>query len=136
MKKKFYIFIISSICIIPILIVGTGCIHKKVYNENVRDYLVYNVNSLPEDLLLVSDNNIRKQDLNLCLFEGLVSFDKDGKTIPALASEWKISSDKLTYTFNIRENAMWSNGDKIVAKDFEDFFSRILKEKIIFIDVN
>ncbi|NFF60855.1 peptide ABC transporter substrate-binding protein [Clostridium botulinum] len=129
MKKKFYIFIISSICISLILIVGTGCIHKKVYNENVRDYLVYNVDSLPEDLLLVSDNNIRKQDLNLCLFEGLVSFDKEGKTIPALASEWKISSDKLTYTFNIRENAMWSNGDKIVAKDFEDFFSRILKEK-------
>lgn len=129
MKKKFYIFVVSIIFIMLIAILGTGCIHKKVYNENVRDYLVYNVGTLPENLLLVSDNNIRKQDLNLCLFDGLVSFDKDGKIVPALASEWKISSDKLTYTFNIRENAMWSNGDKIVSKDFQDFFSRILKEK-------
>jgi len=55
----------------------------------------------------------------LSLYEGLVS--KNTKTLaiePGVAESWDISGDGLVYTFHIRENARWSNGDKLVANDF------------------
>ena len=128
MKKKLYIYLVVVLLFIG-LFIEKGCITKKVYNENVRDYLVYSVNSMPQDLLLLDDDNIRKKDLQIALFDGLVSMDEKGKIVPGLASSWSVSKDKLSYTFKIREDARWSNGDKIVPQDFVEFFSRILKEK-------
>lgn len=115
--------------LISIMILSNGCMQKKVYNHSVRDYMVYNMESLPMDLLMLNSSSIRQQDLILALFEGLVSTDSEGNIVPALASNWQISGDGLTYIFKIRENAKWSDGSRITAEDFEDFFSRILKEE-------
>jgi oligopeptide transport system substrate-binding protein len=55
----------------------------------------------------------------LSLYEGLVS--KNIKTLaiePGVAESWEISDDGLIYTFHIRNDAKWSNGDKLVANDF------------------
>lgn len=125
MKK----FLGAFLCFILIIPIARASIDKKVYNQSVRNYVVYNMEQLPKDLLSLDDDNIRKQDLILALFDGLVATDKDGKIIPALASKWSISKDKLTYTFNIRDDAKWNDGKKIVADDFVNFFSRILREE-------
>lgn len=53
------------------------------------------------------------------LFEGLVG--KDPKTlapVPAVAESWAVSEDGLQYTFKLRDDAKWSNGDDLVAEDF------------------
>lgn len=53
------------------------------------------------------------------LFEGLVS--KDPKTlapIPGVAESWQVSDDGRFYTFTIRDDARWSNGDAVTAHDF------------------
>ncbi|GAF93677.1 unnamed protein product, partial [marine sediment metagenome] len=48
------------------------------------------------------------------LFEGLVSVHpKTLKPIPAMAESWKISQKGKVYTFKIRKNAKWSNGDPV-----------------------
>ncbi|MGE7950258.1 peptide ABC transporter substrate-binding protein [Lysinibacillus xylanilyticus] len=52
------------------------------------------------------------------IFEGLTTLDDDAKPVPAAAESWEISDDKLTYTFKLRD-AKWSNGDPVVAGDFE-----------------
>ena len=52
------------------------------------------------------------------LYEGLVSEEANGNYIPGVAESWTISDDGKTYRFKIRENALWSNGDRIVAEDF------------------
>lgn len=52
------------------------------------------------------------------LYEGLVSEAPDGELIPGAAERWGISEDLKTYTFYIRENARWSNGDPVTAHDF------------------
>jgi len=52
------------------------------------------------------------------VFEGLTVSDADGKPTPGIAEDWKISDDKKTYTFKLRD-AKWSNGDPVVAGDFE-----------------
>lgn len=60
------------------------------------------------------------------VLEGLTTFDKDGKVVPAIAESWEQSEDGKTWTFKLRKDAIWSNGDKITAKDFEYSFKRTL----------
>lgn len=61
------------------------------------------------------------------LFEPLVSFDpKTLKPVPALAESWDVSPDGLAYTFRLRADAKWSNGEPITAQDCVDSWKRIL----------
>ena len=50
--------------------------------------------------------------------DGLYQADADGNAIPALAANTEISEDGLTYTFTIRDDAVWSNGTPVTADDF------------------
>jgi oligopeptide transport system substrate-binding protein len=52
------------------------------------------------------------------LFEGLVSYSAEGTLIGAAASRWEISDDGLQYTFWLRPEGRWSNGETVVAQDF------------------
>lgn len=57
--------------------------------------------------------------------EGLVRND-NGTIVPGVAEYWDISSDNLTYTFHLRDNAMWSDGSPLTAYDFEYSYLRLL----------
>jgi len=50
--------------------------------------------------------------------DGLKQMDADGAAVNALCAEESISEDGLTYTFKIRDDAFWSNGDPVTAADF------------------
>jgi oligopeptide transport system substrate-binding protein len=52
------------------------------------------------------------------LFEGLLTQNADGTLAPGVAERWETSGDKKTYTFYLRDNARWSNGDPVTAHDF------------------
>jgi len=59
------------------------------------------------------------------MFEGLVYVDQvSGEIKPGQAEKWSISSDGLTYTFNLRANLKWSDGQPLTAKDFEYAWKR------------
>lgn len=61
------------------------------------------------------------QDLRMAdaLYEGLTRWNPlDFSVLPAAAESWTISDDGLVYTFRLRENARWSNGDPLTAHDF------------------
>lgn len=61
------------------------------------------------------------------LFEGLVVWDqKAERSLPGVASSWKASLDGLTWTFEIRSDAKWSNGDRVTAQDFVYSWRRLL----------
>lgn len=59
------------------------------------------------------------------VFEGLTSM-KDGEPQPAVAESWDVSEDGKMVTFKLRDNAVWSNGDPVTAKDFEYAWKRVL----------
>jgi oligopeptide transport system substrate-binding protein len=58
------------------------------------------------------------------LFEGLTTEAPDGKIIPGAAARWNISRDARTYTFYLRRDSLWSNGDPVTAEDFVYSFRR------------
>jgi len=64
------------------------------------------------------------------LYEGLVALDADGGIIPGVAASWDISSDGLTYTFDLRSDARWSNGEPVTAEHFLTGFQRTLSPAI------
>lgn len=53
------------------------------------------------------------------VFEGLTRINLEGEPEEAMAESIEVSDDGLTYTFKIREDATWSNGDPVTAEDFE-----------------
>lgn len=62
-----------------------------------------------------------------CIFEGLtVKHPKTLEPMPGMAESWEISEDGLTYTFNIRRGAVWTNGDPVTAHDFVFSWERFL----------
>ncbi|HEY8475446.1 MAG TPA: ABC transporter substrate-binding protein [Chloroflexota bacterium] len=52
------------------------------------------------------------------LFEGLVTFDEQGNIRGVHAERWEPSPDGLTYTFTLRPNLKWSNGQPVTAHDY------------------
>ncbi|MFH1498536.1 MAG: peptide ABC transporter substrate-binding protein [Verrucomicrobiota bacterium] len=61
------------------------------------------------------------------LFEGLVApHPEDLHPVPGVAASWHLSADQLTYTFKLRPDARWSNGDPVTSRDFAASFQRVL----------
>lgn len=52
------------------------------------------------------------------LFEGLMNQAADGQLVPGVATGYEVNDDNTVYTFTLRENAKWSNGDQVTAHDF------------------
>ncbi|MBP3568168.1 MAG: ABC transporter substrate-binding protein [Lachnospiraceae bacterium] len=51
------------------------------------------------------------------IFEGLIKPDKDGNFVEAVAEKYVISEDAMTYTFTLRENVKFHNGDTVTVDD-------------------
>ncbi len=60
------------------------------------------------------------------LYEGLTRRDSRGKSIPAAAQSWNISPDGKTYTFHLRPDLRWSNGDPVTSSDYRESWLRAL----------
>jgi len=61
--------------------------------------------------------------------EGLYRIGKNGSITPGIAKATKVSNGGKTYTFTLRKNAKWSNGDKVTAKDFVYGWQRTVDPK-------
>jgi peptide/nickel transport system substrate-binding protein len=66
---------------------------------------------------LLSHHNPVDQQLTDLIFDGLVRYGPDGDPQPALARDWEISEDGRTFTFNLREDARWHDGQPVLAQD-------------------
>ena len=49
--------------------------------------------------------------------DGLMTYDREGKRLPRLATEWETSEDGKTYTFKLRDGVKWSDGEPFSAED-------------------
>jgi oligopeptide transport system substrate-binding protein len=65
------------------------------------------------------------------LYEGLVDEAANGDLIPGAAESWTRSDDGKTFTFALRKNARWSNGDPVTANDFVFGFRRAADPKTL-----
>lgn len=47
------------------------------------------------------------------MYENLVTLDDDDNTVPGAAESWDYDEDTLTYTFHLRKDGVWTNGDRL-----------------------
>jgi oligopeptide transport system substrate-binding protein len=96
---------------------------KEVVSEQV---LVFNLGADPKSvdpqLNSATDGGIVVNNT----FEGLMRMNAEGANVPATAESYEISEDGTVYTFHIRENAKWSDGQPVKAADFEYAWKRAL----------
>jgi peptide/nickel transport system substrate-binding protein len=62
------------------------------------------------------------------VYEGLVEIDQEGSIQPLLAESWDISDDRRTYTFNLRPDVTFSNGEAFTADDVKFSIERVLSD--------
>lgn len=72
----------------------------------------------PDSLDPQRARSVESQTILRDLCEGLTSLDKTAGVAPGVAREWTVSADGKSYTFKLRPEARWSNGDRVVAADF------------------
>ncbi|MCL3881894.1 peptide ABC transporter substrate-binding protein [Marivita sp. GX14005] len=58
------------------------------------------------------------------IMEGLMTQDAQGNLRPGVATDYEASENNTVYTFNLREDARWSNGDPVTAQDFVNAWRR------------
>jgi oligopeptide transport system substrate-binding protein len=80
----------------------------------------------PETLDAHKTQTVAEAHLLRDLSEGLVIHNAKGEVVPGVAESWTVSTDGKLYTFKLRSNAKWSNGDPVKAQDFVFSLQRIL----------
>ncbi|EGS7860873.1 peptide ABC transporter substrate-binding protein [Enterococcus faecalis] len=120
---------LSLAAIMVLLLSGCGSVGKETKKQEQQVLRVGIDSELSTaDVSLAMDNTAA--DVMSQVGEGLFSFDEKGEAKPALATE-KVqpSNDGLSYTFTIRKDAKWSNGEPITANDFEYSWKRTVDPK-------
>lgn len=106
---------------------STGADEKKtataVKLPSGKDTLIIANGSEPPTLDPTKSQDTTSSAIIRQMFEGLVSTDKEGKTVPGLAKSWQ-SDDNKVWIFTLRD-ANWSNGEPITAHDAVFAFQRL-----------
>ncbi|MHC5037104.1 MAG: peptide ABC transporter substrate-binding protein [Planctomycetota bacterium] len=94
----------------------------------VEQTYVFNNGSEPETLDPHKMTGVPEHTLALAIYEGLTTHDpKTLEPRPGVAESWEVSEDRLTYTFHLRKNAKWSDGEGVTSADFIYSWERALK---------
>ena len=90
--------------------------------------VVYNRGSAgdPETLDPQKTSTVVESDILLDMYEGLVTYDAKANVVPGVAESWSATEDGKSYTFKLRADAKWSNGDAVKASDFVYSFRRLM----------
>src|SRR5687768_3773042 len=114
--------------LVAMVVVGLAAVSWAVYGSKLP----------PADFTFINETEVATVDPALitgvpegvvanAIFEGLVRNRADYKLAePGIAEKWQISGDGRTYTFQLREDAQWSNGDPVTAHDFLCSMRRLL----------
>ena len=80
----------------------------------------------PESLDPHKARTVQAADVLRDIGEGLMSYSAAGELVAGAAQRWEVSADGLEWTFFIRDNARWSNGDALTAEHFEFSLERLV----------
>ena len=114
-----------------VLLAGCGSGERNVASGNRQGILHLGNGTDPQELDPHIVTGLPEHHIIAALLEGLVA--KDPATlepIPAAAERWTLSEDGRIYTFYLRDNAKWSNGDAVTAEDFAWSWWRALQPEL------
>jgi peptide/nickel transport system substrate-binding protein len=95
-------------------------------------WLIYHIGAEPATLNPITATDLYESTINSGnIYETLVKRDNSTLDIvPLLAESWKISDDKLTYTFYIRKGIKWQDGVPFTSQDVLFSYSKIMDPQV------
>ncbi len=123
MGKYLSIIIMTGVAFFSLAGCGGGRSSSGVQDNILRVNINVEVKDLDPQLV----TGVAEHRVNAALFEGLVDLDSATlEPVPGAAESWVLSEDERTYTFNLRKDGTWSNGDPVTAQDFYYSYKRML----------
>jgi ABC-type oligopeptide transport system substrate-binding subunit len=109
---------------------GTGATTEEGGSEAAEQVITVNWGSEPPSLDPGLASDTTSANILLNIMDPLVKLDEDLNPIPAAAESFETSEDGLTVTFVLRDGLKWSNGDPVVAGDFEYAWKRTISPEL------
>ncbi len=109
-------------------LVLAACRRPTMVSQGDREGVLHIGNGVePISLDPQISTGVSEMNIHFALFEGLVRFSgNDLSPLPGAAESWEVSPDGLEWTFHLRAQGRWSNGDPVQATDFLFAWQRIL----------
>lgn len=127
MKARKFLALFTAV--IMVLTMFTGCAKQtppadtkasteepKAEEPKVEKILKMGASSYSGLFNPIMSDNVYDDYVSRCIFEGLVTNNPEGEMIPDIA-EWKLSDDKLTYTFTLKDGIKFSDGTPLTTED-------------------
>lgn len=125
-RMRMVLLVITGLALIGVVILA----RLSPKNVSGKDQVLrYNLAVEPETLDPAKSVGVAEFRVEYACFEGLATFGDNDVPVPGTAEKWVVSPDGKIYTFTIRQNARWSNGDPVTAADFEYAWKRLLDPK-------
>jgi oligopeptide transport system substrate-binding protein len=111
---------LGAVTIVAVILAAAGCSRSPDSHAaaTATVMLVRGGGAEPDSLDPQRARSMEAQQVLRDLCEGLTTLDKRAEAAPGVATDWNVSADGKTYTFSLRHNARWSNGEPVVAADF------------------
>ena len=91
--------------------------------------LVFNLGEDPETMDPTLNNSSGAGTMILNAFEGLMVLDENDQPVEGAAESYEVSEDGLVYTFKLRQDGKWSDGEAVVADNFKYSWLRALNKE-------
>ena len=88
--------------------------------------ITVNIVNEPPEMFTVTTTDTVSFSVIRHVIENLVTLDENDLVVPGVAKDWTITPDGLVYTFNLREDMKWTNGEPVTANDFVFAWTSIL----------
>jgi oligopeptide transport system substrate-binding protein len=127
LSNRFYLLLAAML---PIFV---NCLHKTTSVQKGIEQQILHIGNFvePQDLDPHIITGVQEFRIVSALFEGITILDpKDLHPLPGAAGNWIISSNGRTFTFFLRKNGKWSNGEPVIASDFVFSFKRMLSPRL------
>lgn len=108
------------------LLALAGCSSSGAGSE--RGTLVIGFSPEPPTLTSAGTTTGAVQSISTKIFDGLVTFDAEGRPLPQLALSWETAPDALSTTFKLRPNVKWHDGQPFTASDVAYSLTEVWKK--------
>lgn len=123
---KIFLALLLGACLLPVPLSA-----EEGANPVDGDWLIRHIGAEPATLNPLTATDVYESTVNGYVYESLL--ERDNRTlalVPLLAKSWEVSPDHLSYTFTLREDATWQDGNPVTAEDVKFTFDRIVDPKV------
>lgn len=119
------------VLLILLVVLGPGLLSAQSDDGNYTDEFVVNFLSDAVQLNPIYSYTTSEAQIYTGIYEGLVTYHPlTMEPVPAAAERWEVSPDGRVYTFYIREESRYWNGDPVTAADFRDTWLTLIDPEI------